>query len=668
MARRARAAVTPERARLGPALIVALTLTGCIGGASKSRGDACDLNSQCDTPLVCRLGRCRVECATSRDCTQRTQCLVDELGLGACQLGDETRCALDSDCPAGLVCGQTRCLNECATDRDCLAGAACVRTDGGSDDACDGASGCVCRDRAQVACLYDGDCRSGDDPSRWLACIGGACRPECVTDRDCPSFRCLPLAPELLERLGTDGGYCGPPSECERWYVREGATGPGIGGWADASGDLPAVLAAAANRPACAEIWVAEGRYVAPAEGFVVAAGVQVHGGFAGDELVLGSRHGGATVLSGDRAGDDPASRADNAPHVVDVPALASRVLLDGLTISGGQASGAGEDGAGGGVRIGRGATEVALRAVRLVDNEASGGGGLSALAGASVLVVESEIADNRAPLAGGGGADHVGSTVRYEDTVFRGNSGQGAGGLNAIAGARVELLRCELVDNTAEGLGGAMRVGATSEAAEVTLVSSSLRANRAATGGAIHAANAATVLRLRNVIAWGNEASADGGALSLVEGARALVAASTLARNRAAGLGGAIHVVAPAVLEMTNSIAWASTAATADPTRAQVEGDLSGVSYCALEGHASGDGNVAAGALFADLDGGADADLAPAVGSTAIGAGDPARLPLDELDADADLDVVEPLPTDRLGAPRLRSGALDLGAVQRDE
>ena len=648
-----------------PALLaLAALLASCAAELRKPRGAACDLSSDCDTPLVCRLQRCRIECATSRDCTQRTQCLTDEAGLGACQLPDETRCALDSECTPPLVCGQGRCLNQCASDRDCLGGAQCLSAAGGPDEPCAGDS-CVCRERAQVGCLFDGDCRSGDDPRYWLACIGGTCRPECVTDRDCRTFDCRPLAPELLASLGTEGGYCGPESECERWYVARGATGDGIGGWAAASGDLAQTLEAAASRADCQEVWVAEGTYVTPdAAGFTLRSGVRLHGGFAGDELTLAGRHGGATVLSGDVAGDDPGSRADNARHVLDVPPGASDVLVEGLTVRGGQATGSGADGAGGGVRVGAGAS-VTLRGLTLTDNEAAGGGGLSVLGGARAQVVDCVFDGNRAPSQGGGGADHVGGSARYEGCTFRGNSGNGAGALNAISGAEVELLRCALEGNTAATLGGAMRAGAAGEPARVTVVSSSFRANVAPTGGAIHAAHPDTALSLTNVVFWGNEATETGAALSVANGSLATVAVTTAAGNRVTNAGGAVALRTGGRLSMTSSVLWGNTSSAADPTVAQLDGDASGVSYCAVEGLATGEGNVAAGATFTDLAGGADADLAPGVGSTTRGAGNAALLPADIFDLDGDMDDGEALPLDRLGASRLRDGELDMGAVQ---
>jgi len=117
---------------VGTRLVVLLVATaaaatpGCTGDpASLGLGEQCDLNSECEAPLVCRLGRCRRECATLRDCPIEALCVTDNESLGACTLPEEETCSLDSDCPAPLVCATGRCVNECATDVDCTTGARC---------------------------------------------------------------------------------------------------------------------------------------------------------------------------------------------------------------------------------------------------------------------------------------------------------------------------------------------------------------------------------------------------------------------------------------------------------------------------------------------------------------------------------------------------------------
>lgn len=55
--------------RLGMRALVCSMLGACaISSYGLSQGSECELTSDCDAPLVCRIGRCRRECATSRDC------------------------------------------------------------------------------------------------------------------------------------------------------------------------------------------------------------------------------------------------------------------------------------------------------------------------------------------------------------------------------------------------------------------------------------------------------------------------------------------------------------------------------------------------------------------------------------------------------------------------
>ncbi|MGE0788629.1 MAG: RCC1 domain-containing protein [Sandaracinaceae bacterium] len=133
-------------------------------------GLQCERNSECATPLVCRLARCRRECRSGRDCPIGAVCVRDESGIGACRLDDEATCALDSECAAPLRCINAACTEECAVDSDCTSGASCVGEPG--------ARGCV--DNATAECFQSSDCGAG------LRCaVDGRCRPPCREARDC---------------------------------------------------------------------------------------------------------------------------------------------------------------------------------------------------------------------------------------------------------------------------------------------------------------------------------------------------------------------------------------------------------------------------------------------------------------------------------------------------
>jgi hypothetical protein len=173
-------------------------------------GTECELNSACAAPLVCRLGHCRNECASSVDCPNGTACVLDSNRFGACQLADETSCALASECPQGLVCRFNECTNGCETDRDCPGGARCTASE----------MGLACLDSSGRACNYDAECGADPETGEPTRCIVGRCRRECFTDRDCRNdFWCN----------GDEGGVCWPlpRSASADAGVRDAPTPPG---------------------------------------------------------------------------------------------------------------------------------------------------------------------------------------------------------------------------------------------------------------------------------------------------------------------------------------------------------------------------------------------------------------------------------------------------------
>ena len=104
---------------------VGLALGGCADEDSLALGAQCDLNSDCEAPLVCRLERCRNECTVSRDCPLGARCVVDNEGLGSCTLDREDDCTGAEDCPETLHCVVGACRNLCEGDDDCASDATC---------------------------------------------------------------------------------------------------------------------------------------------------------------------------------------------------------------------------------------------------------------------------------------------------------------------------------------------------------------------------------------------------------------------------------------------------------------------------------------------------------------------------------------------------------------
>jgi len=106
------------------AVVAALAGPGCSSSdnGTPSGPAACTLTSDCAKGLTCALGRCRVQCTSSVDCTMGGpgNCVVDiTTGLAVCE-PKNAPCEKQADCKAPLACASDyRCRNLCATDDDC---------------------------------------------------------------------------------------------------------------------------------------------------------------------------------------------------------------------------------------------------------------------------------------------------------------------------------------------------------------------------------------------------------------------------------------------------------------------------------------------------------------------------------------------------------------------
>lgn len=137
------------------------------------------------------------------------------------------------------------------------------------------------------------------------------------------------------------------------------------------------------------------------------------------------------------------------------------------------------------------------------------------------------------------------------------------------------------------------------------------------------------------------------GGGLGVAGFGQSNLFTCTFSRN--GGL--AIWKDSPHDLGLVNSIVWNSGVASAAT-----------VTYSNIQGSHSGEGNISADPLFVQP--GSD-DLRLALGSPCLDAGSTAMLRPDSLDLDGDGNTLEPLPFDRLGAPRVQGASVDMGAYE---
>ena len=136
--------------------VVAIAAASCSSDKKLELGGSCTLNSDCTSPLLCKLGSCRKACVTSVDCDNGGRCVTVD-GVAVCQTQAEAVCGANQTCAAGLTCRtvDNTCRSPCTAAGGCLlvdqtcTGSLCVNTselaggpgNDGSVGAGDGAAG-----------------------------------------------------------------------------------------------------------------------------------------------------------------------------------------------------------------------------------------------------------------------------------------------------------------------------------------------------------------------------------------------------------------------------------------------------------------------------------------------------------------------------------------------
>ena len=276
------------------------------------------------------------------------------------------------------------------------------------------------------------------------------------------------------------GSVLVPETEAQTiWYVNGALATNGDGHlWSSAFNNLQSAISAAGiNHLPHDQIWVAKAIYkpsmrTIPEDPrsvcFSMPSGIDVYGGFIGNETSLGSRRPdlNVTVLSGDIGTLGLA--ADNAYCVALFDGSAVSPTLDGLTVTGG--CGVWNIwGSGAGILITGGATPV-LENLRIVDNQASDwgggmyidsgtptltactfernrakwGGGLCVYSSASTLYLDRCVFDgNIADVQAGALFNRFAGTLEVRNTIFRSNLCLSGESLDQRGGAIVNLYYC---------------------------------------------------------------------------------------------------------------------------------------------------------------------------------------------------------------------------------
>ncbi len=478
----------------------------------------------------------------------------------------------------------------------------------------------------------------------------------------------------------------GAPVSAQRvLFVDADALGSADGmSWADAFADLQQALALAVSGD---EVWVAEGTYYPASTGdrdasFVLPSGVQLYGGFEGNEGVRTERDPSAyeTVLSGDLG--TPGEISDNAYRVVVASGVDASTVLDGFTITGGHGDELSPRNQGAGIYAED--ANLTIRTCRVLENR----------------VTQTVGGD-----AGGAGGYFTGGAPVFEEVVFERNAGVLGGGLWLRDEVEATLTEVTFRENTAISGAGVYSVNST-----LRVVGAAFVRNVASRGGAgVNVSGGAGTFL--NVGFYGNVARTDdgdglssgaglsvfGSTLSLTnttfvgntarqgaaidQGAGSLVVTnSTFAANEAEDFGGT-RLSSGADLTAHNAMFWGNAGGEID----QVSGSTT-LRHVLIAGGCPPDtpfgetvceNLLEAEPLFArSPHAGADAtwgtpdddygDLALQQDSPALDAGQDELLPPDTFDLDEDGNTTEPLPLDFARAIRMAGTDVDLGAYER--
>lgn len=275
--------------------------------------------------------------------------------------------------------------------------------------------------------------------------------------------------------------------------------------WATALTDLQAAieLASVSN----AAVWIKAGTY-RPAKkedriaAFILYDNVKLYGGFAGTETALEQRptSGAPTIASAATT-----KGRYSYPHVL---YGANEVLLDGLTLRDGRATGFTYNGKGGGLlayHAGKtflpddnavGFTMV-IQNCRFERNSALEGGAIYAYGKANLSISDTVFEGNRA-VYGGAVVDREGTNTTCQQCSFNGNeASQDGGATYEDYGSHVNFERTRFTANSARHQGGAIYELSRASQLEATMVSvsqSTFSRNKAQDGASIYNLDGSTL------------------------------------------------------------------------------------------------------------------------------------------------------------------------------
>ena len=282
-------------------------------------------------------------------------------------------------------------------------------------------------------------------------------------------------------------------------YVKSDAIGSNDGtSWTNAYTDLQSAIN---NSSSGDQVWVAKGTYKPTSTtdrsiSFQMKSGVNIYGGFAGNETALEQRNWttNETILSGNIGAQNVDT--DNSYHVM---IGASNTIIDGLIIEKGYADGAEELSKGAGL-YGIGINLSVKNCLFRNNYCVNDGAGIEASPSSSMSIESCRFSSNS---AGGGAGVHVQlSTAIIKSCIFYQNSaGNGGGFCSYRATSPITIINSLFISNSGGSSGGGIYTDSGTANATNCIFYGNTKVNF---GGAVcHVRTGSTVLK--NCIVWGN-------------------------------------------------------------------------------------------------------------------------------------------------------------------
>ncbi|HPA20766.1 MAG TPA: choice-of-anchor Q domain-containing protein [Verrucomicrobiae bacterium] len=247
--------------------------------------------------------------------------------------------------------------------------------------------------------------------------------------------------------------------------------------WSDAYTSLqPAIDEAfSSGKP----VWVAQGTYTpnswpnpiggmtARHQHFSLKNGVSIYGGFAGTETNLDQRDPSLypVILSGDLNGDDADTNGDGRPeasttdencyHVFYNPSSLANAVLDGVTVSGGNADGTSPNNSGGGMCNPSASSPIIANCTIISNAASSGGGAIHNGWSCSPLISNCTIAANWASFGAGIYNSNNASPRIANCTIAMNSATNRGGGICNVSFSSPPIINCTIVSNLASSGGG---------------------------------------------------------------------------------------------------------------------------------------------------------------------------------------------------------------------